>query len=245
MIFPQHTEQRERPNDGVQLEEWELIFEEDDRRAVDALAPEVKQSVLKACADIGLSQQWTFEVLLTTSSLINFESNERKKVLTPAEHYAALKRVQDAAQSLREALSGLSVFDVLDLGLAANDLHLDLRDTGLKPHDVLLVATADSPLAMLVMASERLLNERLRDAGKGGRRPLLSKYGYFVQCLAEAFTQEGFRVGRGGAFERFCKVVFEAAGVRATPEGAIRYYLAKRKKLAQKELENSGEEAAK
>ncbi|MDO8287552.1 MAG: hypothetical protein Q7T69_21340, partial [Rhodoferax sp.] len=44
----------------------------------------------------------------------------------------------------------------------------------------------------------------------------------FVICLSD-----GIVPGRGGMFEKICKAVFSAAGVRSEPEGAIRKFLTK------------------
>lgn len=244
MSLPPDIQHQEIPFDDSHIGEAEAIWRREAELAIEALPAEIRRSVVDACSAVGLSPDWTFDVLTTTCALIDFERSERQLVMSPSQHYEAIRGVRDAAIKLREALGVLSVNDVLDLGGAAYECEVDTGASALNRAQLISVATADAPLAMLVKASEKLLCDRSQDQGKGGRRPLLTNYGFYVQCLAEAFIQEGLQVGRGGAFERLCTVVFEAAGVRASPEGAIRYYLAERKKRAPNGPENSSEEAA-
>lgn len=236
------TQEQAQPVDELeaQFEAWQR----EDELAIAALPSDVRRSVEDACTQAGLLHDGTFEVLLTTAHLIDFERNGRQKVLSVAQRFENIKRLNEAARNLREAIGALSTDDMLDIGHAAYDCE---SGPGVLPEirgKLIDRALSEAPLAMLVQVSQQILNERSQDAGKSGRRPLLSKYAYFVLCLAETFSQEGLAVGRGGAFERLCNVVFEVAGVRSTPEGAIRYYLAKRKKRDQNRPENSSQEPA-
>ena len=224
-----------RPIDTAYLEESKAFW----RAAVDeqiaALAPGTRDRVLGVCAELGLCVEATHSVLGNTCDLIDFERHGRDNVLTTAQRFEAIKYVRDAALGIAEAIGDLSAKDRITLlaGVSAARRDLELRGEGF---------TSPLVFSAWAMAAQRLLDASPDEEGKSGRRRLRAEYSRFVGSLAHAFDTSGLPVGRGGAFERLCVVVFEVAGVRATPEGAIRFYLSERKKLALNEPENSGTE---
>lgn len=213
---------------------WESLV--DDQIA--GLDAEKREKVSGVCASFGLDKDATRIVLATTCDLVDFERFGRQSVLTTAERYKAIEYIRDAAIGIAEVLGDLSTSDRIQMaaGVALQRRELGLDGTGV-----------GSPLAFSAWAraAQRLLDRGPGDKGKGGRRPLLVEYGRFVASLAGAFDEAGLPVGRGGAFERLCAAVFESAGVRAAPEGAIRYYLKERKKRTTTGPENSSKCAVK
>lgn len=217
------------------------------RAAVDdqiaGLAPDKRAAVTAACTDLGLTDEATRSALATTCDLIDFERYGRHYVLTPAQRFETLKFIRDAAHGLAEAIGDLPPND----RLALNSAFRAVRG-GLKEHQRLKLELSMVPDALafysMAHAAQRLIEARSNEEGKGGRRPLRAEYSRFIATLAYEFEESGLPVGRGGAFERLCTVVFEAAGVRANPEGAIRYYLTERKKRTTTGPENSSNERA-
>jgi hypothetical protein len=197
-------------------------------RQIAALDACKRVRVEEACKALGLSEEATFSVLATTCDLIDFEQRVRYEVLTTAQRYEALAYVQDLAEALAGAMAALP----FDERVA---LHLAFRESQSAPLDA--ESAESEPPAMpemvgiqaLAVAANEVLAQRTNDEGKGGRRKTLDVHSRFVQGLADTVEKLGFSVGRGGEFERFCGVIFDVAGVRATPEGAIRN-LSNRKK---------------
>lgn len=216
-----------------QLKFWRAAVDEQ----IANLAPEKRGMVEQACEALGLGTEATRTALATTIDLIDFERYGRDLVLTDAQRFEALKYVRDAARGIADAIGDLPIGDRIALELGARSAGIAL---GLQRERLM------SPLGFsaLAVAAQRLIDARPDDEGKGGRRPLRAEYSRFVSSLADSFDLTGLPVGRGGAFERLCAVVFDAAGVRATPEGAIRYYLSERKKQSENKPENSSGEAA-
>lgn len=203
---------------------------------IERLAPDKRTKVSEVCAMSGLNETATRDVLCVTCDLIDFELYVRPSVLTPAERFNALEQVRDAARGIAEIVGDLSANDrvALMVGVSRDRAALGLDGTGVM-----------SPLVFEAWANaaNSLLQQSYEDQGKGGRRPLRAEYMRFIAPLANTFDKAGLPVGRGGIFERICTVVFEVAGVRATPEGTIRYYLAERKKRPLDAMENSSDNA--
>jgi hypothetical protein len=224
------------PINTAYVNECDRIFRQAADRQIGNLAPEKRGRVAESCAELGFSDDATRLALSATCDLIDFEMYGRHYVLTTAQRVQAITHIRDAARSIAVAVGDLSTNDriALQLGVRSERGHLMLDGGGF-----------ESPLVFeaWAIAAQRLLDASPDHEGKGGRRPLRAEYAPHVASLAYAFEEMGLPVGRGGAFERFCAVVFDVAGVRATPEGAIRYYLSERKKRAQKAPENSSKNA--
>lgn len=207
---------------------------------ISALDPGKRTEVSDACSSCGLDAVGTREVLAITCDLINFERDGRNRVLTDAQRFEIIEYIRDTSYLLAEALRELPLLsEGLKLRKVFRDVSNELGELERMKLDDSKVPDSLT-LAVLGEAANRLLNT-IRDLeGKGGRRNLRKHYNYFVSDLALTFDRCGLTIGRGGPFERLCSVVFEVAGVRATPEGAIRYYLEHRNKHDDKLPENSG-----
>lgn len=207
---------------------WESLV--DDQIA--HLDPKKREAISEACGSCKLSSDDTRLVLATTCDLLDFERYGRDLVLSNKQRLDTLASFRDAARSMTEAMGALSTADriALQAGARATFREQIGRDTFSSPCSLFSVWS---------IAAEKLLRSSQGDEGKGGRRPLLTVYRQYVETLAFVFEGVGLPVGRGGPFERLCSTVFEVAGVRAAPEGAIRSYLAERKKQAKKGSENS------
>lgn len=237
MIIYPGIEKRMREN----LQFWESLLDEQ----IEGLDPDKKTTVSEACTSCGLDSESTRMVLATTCDLIEFERHGRDRVLTDAERFEIIEYIRDTSYSLAMAMKDLPpIWDGIELRQSFRKVTQELGKL-----ERLKLERSSAPdaltFAVLAEAANRMLTSKGHLQGKGGRRGLRAHYSEkCISPLAETFEQCGLPVGRGGAFERLCSVVFEAAGVRATPEGAIRYYLAERKKRAQNRPENSSEEAA-
>lgn len=235
------------PGIDEKMREYLRLWESLTDSRIDALEPEKRATVSEACASCGLDGDGTRSVLSATCHLIEFERHGRDRVLTDAERFEIIEYIRDTSYSLAMAMEDLDsslTMDGWELHRSFNEVtgELDelrrLKLEGSRPPDALT-------LAVLAQAADRMLTSKGGLQGKGGRRGL--RVHYIRRCiapLAETFDKYGLPVGRGGAFERLCNVVFEVAGVRATAEGAIRYYLSERKECTQNGPENSGKEAA-
>lgn len=220
---------------------WESLVD----RQIEGLEPDKRATVSDACTSCGLDAEGTWHVLAITCDLIEFERHGRDRVPTDAERFEIIEYIRDTSFSLAMAMKDLPpIWDGVELRQSFRKVTRELGELerlkleGSSPPDALT-------FAVLAKAADRMLTSKGDLQGKGGRRGLRVHYSEkCISGLADAFDKRGLPVGRGGAFERLCAVVFEAAGVRATPEGAIRYYLNERKKQAKKGPENSSEEAA-
>jgi hypothetical protein len=67
--------------------------------------------------------------------------------------------------------------------------------------------------------------EKLHERGVKGRRPVLEWYALFVSYLWEPAGRVGLVLGRNGHFHRLCDAAFQAAGVPAAAEGALRHFI--------------------
>lgn len=215
---------------------WEAIVDEQ----IKGLDSAKRAKVSDACTSCGLNSSAIRDVLATTCELIKFEENDRDRVLTDAQKFEIIEYIRDTAYSLAGAIE---VLPQLTDGLKLKKLFRNVsKELGELERMKLDSQRMPDPLILAVLgeAADRMLTARRDLEGKGGRRNLRKYYGQFIASLASAFDGCGLPVGRGGAFERLCTVVFDVSGVRATPEGAIRYYLCNRKKPDNNLMENSG-----
>lgn len=215
---------------------WEAMVDEQ----IKGLASDKRAKVSDACTSCGLDSSASRYVLATTCDLIKFEQDGRDLVLTDAQTFEIIEHIRDTAYSLAGAIQALPQ---LSVGLELRKLFRDVsKELGELERIELDRSEIPKPLILAVMgeAADRMLTTRRHFKGKGGRPNLRKYYAQFIFNLANAFDECGLPVGRGGPFERLCSVVFEVAGVPATPEGAIRYYLRNRNKPNIKQQENSG-----
>ena len=205
------------------------IFRAEMARQIAALDTAKRVRVEEACKALDLPEEATFGVLATTCDLIDFEQQGRHEVLTTAQRYEALAVVRELAGALTEAMEALPFEEMVALNIAYRQVQRKLPD-----FERLQIEHSTTPKSLsfqvLTLAANEVLEQRANDEGKGGRRKVLDNYSRFVQSLADQVKELGFPIGRGGKFERLCTVIFDVAGVRATPEGAIRN-LSRRKKL--------------
>lgn len=230
---------KERMREQVQF--WESLID----KKVEGLDPDTRATVSEACSFCDLDGKATRNVLDTTCDLIEFERHGRDRVPTDAERFEIIEYIRDTSYSLSMAMEDLRpLLDRLELRQSFREVTQKLDELGRLRLERSSVPDALT-FAVLAQAADRMLTSKGNLQGKGGRRSLRANYSRVCICpLAETFESCGLPVGRGGAFERLCAVVFEVAGVRATPEGAIRHYLEERKKRAQKRPEDSSKEAA-
>lgn len=222
------------------LQFWESLVD----KQIEGLDPDTRATVSEACAYCGLDREGTRSVLATTCDLIEFERHGRDRVLTDADRFEMIEYIRDMSNSLAMAMKYLPALDGVELRQSFRKVTGELGDL-----ERLRLDGSHAPdkltFAVLAQAADRMLTRKGDLQGKGGRRGLRMHYSEkCISPLAHTFDECGLPVGRGGAFERLCSVVFEVAGVRATPEGAIRFYLTERKKRAQNRPEKSSEEAA-
>lgn len=191
-------------------------------QAVQSLAPERKEKVVAACREAKLPVGAEKALLWQTVCLMGVESDDRHRVMTPAELDKALVEVQNCADMLLDALGalGLNSYLVHSFGrMVANELpeleRLILGETPPTPSTL--------QIEILKIAVQRLRQTR-PVMGGGGRRKVLPLYADIVAAIWENIRDCGLSAGRGGEFERLCDAVFEAAGVPAKAEGAIRYF---------------------
>lgn len=232
------------PISGHYLTQAMLIARAGMNRQIEALDPDKRECVSQACRSIGFTDEETVKVLATTCDLICFEARGRDLIPTDAERFEIIEFIRDTSAQLAQAMEDLPAFwDGLELRNSFRDV---TRELGKWDRQEIEWSRMPDVLtfAVLAQAADRLLTTKQGLKGKGGRRPLRAAYFRYVASLAASFESMGLPVGRGGAFERLCTVVFDVAGVRATPEGAIRYYLTEWKKRAQKSPENSTTKAA-
>lgn len=67
--------------------------------------------------------------------------------------------------------------------------------------------------------------EVLKNKGVNGRRKTLEERVLFISFLWDLAEPLGLVLGRNNDFHRLCDAVFQAAGVHAKAEGALRYFI--------------------
>ena len=154
-----------------------------------------------------------------------FERNEKAAIPTALERIQRLQAIEKAALTLHKAISGLDngSFFQFDNELAMLDYRYSARDMKgkLGSHAVF----SDRVTIHISEAAKNAANRSEKRDGRSGRKSVLGAYAGFIAGVAFAMKQEIIQVGRNGNFEKICNAIFEAAGVHAKSEGAIKYYL--------------------
>ena len=77
----------------------------------------------------------------------------------------------------------------------------------------------------LAVAANEELSSIDVDENKVGRKRKTHVYARHIESICNAVKNSNIKIGRGGDFEKLCNAVFEAAGIPAKAEGAIRVFL--------------------
>ena len=186
---------------------------------IELIDPQKREFLESVCREIGLPKATQSVVLVRLFCLTDFERH-KGYIKTARERSADLELVERLAIELEEALNELDGGDGFRLSLQTQELKKtwceeEHRGFPSLPRGLNLIALGEAA---------RLLRQARPTGKSGGRPPLLKAYASEVKCLWDAVADTGMKPGRGGDFERLCDAVFEAAGVPAKAEGAIRYF---------------------
>lgn len=191
-----------------------------------------KIEVLKAhCAALNLCIASVEKVIATAKELGHFEK-QKKLLKTLPQRSKELDSLKKNAKALCNTLQTMDPYTRLEL-------QWELHGQGSFPGELLQfdMSVAARPsenwdvailqLLKSVVEGVNAASEKIAGAGqKGGPRSLLSTYAIFISNMALVVcVKDKITPGRGGDFEKLCNWVFEAAGVHAKPEGAIRQFM--------------------
>ena len=187
---------------------------------IELIDPQRRDYVIGACREIGLPQDVQSNVLYRLCCLIEFEQKGKGSIKTARERSADLEMVESLALELADVLRELNGGDGTRLLLQAQEL----KKTWCEEERGAFPALPHGRNLIVLGEAARLLRQTRPKGESGGRPRLLEAYALEVESLWHAVKSTGIKPGRGGDFERLCDVVFEAAGVPAKAEGAIRYF---------------------
>lgn len=156
--------------------------------------------------------------------LADFERNGKKALKTGRQQIDSFIAVEKAALALRDAIQKLADDDVTRLDGC-------LHDSGIAPAANTRMpstkAVAAQHIASVVAASSRQALAKLDFEGvKGvGRKRTRCAYAGHISALARQLMPYQLTPGDNGPFRRLCDAVFSVAGVHATSQGAIKYFI--------------------
>lgn len=211
----------------------------------------IKLEKLKAfCAELNLSSESVAKVKETATELSRFEKN-RPKLRTPPQQIKELDNLKIQANKLYEAIVDLSHQSHFELwrSMCNTDfptISLDYEKDGGVP-DIKIWDIAMLEQIEALLKAVRLAKAIIGDHGKnGGRLLTLDAHSIFISNMAICVcVRDSIEPGRGGQFERLCTAIFEAAGVRSKPEGAIKLFMKKHgSEVRMRMLSQTGENAA-
>lgn len=166
--------------------------------------------------------------------LADFERNSKKAIRTGRAQMDSFIAVEKAALALRNAIQKLVDDDVTRLDGC-------LHDSGIAPAGNTRMpsmrAVAAQHIASVVAASSRQALAKLDSEGvKGvGRKRTRHAYAGHISVLAHQLMPFKLTPGDNGPFRRLCDAVFSVAGVHATSQGAIKYFIDKMRPVMKKD----------
>ena len=192
---------------------------------VEPLQSERSQKLLYFCKSLKLPENDARWVELTARMVRDFELI-KSSLPTPKARLENLKNILKFSLTLSEAIEQVDIHDLLKL----------MEEMAAVPADIMSAAESQrnkyGPAAGVGVEARRLsialktFLAKQPEVKKGGRAPMVHHYVRFIEDDLEPVDYEaGITLGRGGKFEELCTAVFEAAGVPAGAEGALRAYL--------------------
>ena len=189
-------------------------------QTIELMDPQRRDQVIGACRQMGLPKDVQTDVLYRLCCLIEFEQKGKGSIKTARERSADLEMVESLSLELADVLRELDGGDGVRLFLQAQEL----KKTWCEEERGAFPSPPGRRNLIVLGEAARLLRQTRPKGESGGRLPLLKEYAMEVERLWDAVSKTGMKPGRGGDFERLCNAVFEAAGVPAKAEGAIRYF---------------------
>lgn len=179
------------------------------------------QHVRGTARQLNLSEEITSEVLFCLAGLIEFERFDKDAIKTNQERRVDLEQIAYYSRALAYLLTSTDLGNSIGLLLKGNELACNWSS-----YDIGRFRPIPDrvQLETLAAAADELRDD-IPSGASGGRRRLLSAYARHVARLWEAVEPSGMQPGRGGDFECLCDAIFEAAGVHAKAEGAIRHFM--------------------
>jgi len=187
-----------------------------------------RERLLNLCQELGLPSSVASEIEAVARELQVFERHTKPHIGSEKSRSDVLVEIARRADELFRLVGGLSTTDLVDL------VHLQRSPPDLVGPPTYYQFTMHSSIAAhvskdlqhLSAAASILADARTPKGGAGGRRSMHKHYGRFIAdlwlCVDGA---EDLSLGRGGKFNRLCNEVFDAAGVHARADGALRHFV--------------------
>lgn len=190
-----------------------------------------KDKLLQVCRELGIPDAMGEGIVFAAHALHDFECDRESRTKSKAKRRLELESVARLARDLNTAVQGLDFVDRCciddEFKMSTLRIQLDppsqletifhhaLQSNVLRIGDVLLT------LAAIAKAQANMLPQR----SKGGRPSVVSSYSYHLLNVARLAFLHDIQPGQNDKFLRLCEAVFVAAGVKVSPENAIRFFM--------------------
>lgn len=193
---------------------------------IEPLVPERRAELLKFCNNIGLSESSSEGVEQAARLLREFELYEKPKIPTTKERIDNLVEIAKYSRELQRLLAMTTAIENVYLhGIMEKNLPSD----NLPWPEVVplsgLPKYLEFALNRLELAASSGVDFFSEKFNKNGRKSTLSHYYLYINWIWSSVEGDGITLGRNGKFEKICNAVFEAAGVPAGAEGAVRFFI--------------------
>lgn len=179
----------------------------------------------RLCADFGLSQKTTAEIVFAAQLLRHFELHEKLQIPTQKQELENMSEVARLSGELSSAIARLHGVQKLRINYSApkfikesqksNDV-AEFSDDFLNIIDARLLVLREVILCTIDDAKEPKIS---------GRKSIRGHYFAYLYLVWRAIDGEGLALGRNGPFQRLCDAVFQAAGVHSSSEGSVRFFV--------------------
>lgn len=161
---------------------------------------------------------------------LDYFENSRALLRTLPQQISELENIKKQAQNLSESISAIGwqsdktlSCELMDTSFPGDMLAFD-RGVGLPMSQ--WKAVTFSLLKTLIEAVDASAAHIGDEGRNGGRLKVTEYYSIYISNMARIVcTNDNIQPGRGGVFEQICAAMFDAAGVHAKPEGAIRAFM--------------------
>lgn len=192
---------------------------------IEPLDPARRAALVKFCHDIKLSESAIEGVEQAARMLREFELYEKPTIPTAKEQIDNLKNIAELSEKLQRAIESTSgVGKVYLHGYMEKNTPPKISLPEIIPASGLAgyMIIALSSLESAALNSVDVFSTRLKQRG---RKSVMGYYYAHIHWVWISVVVDGISLGRNGKFEKICNAVFQAAGVPASAEGAVRFYV--------------------
>jgi hypothetical protein len=199
---------------------------------IEPLESSRREDLVKFCLNMGLSESACEGIEQSARLLREFELYEKKQTPTSKEQLENLNNIADLSKKLQHAIASTTTIGKIYLHGRMEEKPLN---SGMFWPEVVPLSGIPGYLQIALNCMElaalegaEYFSSRLQ---KSGRKSVLGSYFAHIEWVWYSVKSEGIPLGRNGKFEKICNAVFQAAGVPASAEGAVRYFVENRPRI--------------